>query len=276
MLVVSGATPLARADEPVPGACLPNAVHVVRPGCAPALTSEVRDPARDLPNLVPDTFFVFVHPGQKFDPESQTWVPTADRTIAFDTQSRNLGTASLDLLVQDANEPTTPTAAQCVAWTAEWVCRERTSVGRFVFHAEHGHFHFDDFARYEWRTLGPDGRPDYSSTGLLAQSDKVSFCLMDVGQASPDARPVSTYPYPTCNPARQGISPGWSDIYTADLPGQQLTVHDPADGVYALVIELDPRNRLYESDDTDNRVEVRFELSGDATSARIIDRTFSS
>lgn len=50
----------------------------------------------------------------------------------------------------------------------------------------------------ELRRVGLDGRPDYSSAGLAT--------------------------YAACNRIRQGISPGWVDVCTADLPGQEMSV----------------------------------------------------
>ena len=51
-------------------------------------------------------------------------------------------------------------------------------VGTFSFagHATHNHWHFDEFAKYELRN---------ASTGaLVASSDKVSFCLLDLDDYS--------------------------------------------------------------------------------------------
>ena len=51
----------------------------------------------------------------------------------------------------------------------------------------------------------------------------------------------------------QGISPGWRDVYTSDLDGQQIPLAGvPRGRDYALVITADPSNRLWETDETDN------------------------
>lgn len=260
-------------DDPiVPGSCTPDGTHIVAPGCPDALTSEVRDPRPTLPNLVPDVGFVHVLRPVVFDPATGTFV-TGELHLYFDTHSRNLGEVALDLVADDPQNPIASTVSQCVAWSYDLVCRERRRVGGFTFHAEHAHFHYEDFARYEFRRLTADGAVDESDAGLVARSDKVSFCLIDVAKAREDAIPVPTYA--ACNPVRQGISPGWSDIYTMDLPGQSLAIPVP-DGRYALVITLDTANRLAEANDADNRVEAILELSGDGARVEVVERRFSS
>jgi hypothetical protein len=44
-----------------------------------------------------------------------------------------------------------------------------------------------------------------------------------------------------------GISAGWGDIYTWDLPGQQIDISHIADGVYELVSRANPDEGLIES-----------------------------
>jgi hypothetical protein len=260
------ASPSPTRAEPVPSSCTLHPTHVVNPGCVPAATSEIRDPGITLPNISPDVRSVHVVRPFLFDEASQT-VVQGPPELQFDSWVQNLGTVPLELVADDPNNPTT--ALQCVSWTAH-VCREKRTVGEYAWHEEHKHFHFQDFADYQLRRLGSDGRPDYSDAGLLARSEKVSFCLLDI--ALVDATKPAPPFYVTCGPTLQGVSPGWADVYSSGTPGQSLSVDGLPDGRYALIVDMDYGNRLYETDDTDNVVEVTVEVSGGLTEAVIVEK----
>lgn len=234
-----------------------------------AAGSLLESPAPTYPDLVPDVTDVIVYrPVLGFDGSGGVVYGPAE--LAFDTWSQNLGTVALDLVSDEPTNVENPTVSQCVAWTAD-VCRERRQVGGFELHPEHNHFHFNEFARYELRKVRRNGRVNYSDSGLLALSDKVSFCLLDSTQVRDDARPVPTYL--GCTVTREGISAGWADIYGWDLAGQQMKPPGGVqDGRYALVISLDYAGRLWESDDGNNVVEVIVEISNGATQAAIVER----
>lgn len=253
-------------DGPVPGSCTPHPTHVVNPGCVPVLTSDLRNPGITLPNLSPDVRNVGVQRPFIFDEETQTFFQGGPG-LAFDGWIQNFGEVPLELVADDPNNPTT--ALQCVSWTGH-VCREKRLVGEYVWHQEHGHFHFTDFADYQLRRLAPDGRPDYSADGLLAISEKVSFCLVDVSLID-TMKPAPPF-YLSCGPALQGVSPGWADVYGMGTPGQSLSIEGLSDGRYALIVTMDYADHIYETDDTDNVVEVIVEISGSLTQAAIIGK----
>lgn len=271
-----GVDPAWAENPAVPDSCKTHPTKVVNPGCAPAVSEQVDGAVADAlahettyPNLVPNVTEVRIYRPLRWNPETQT-VFEGPPMLTFDTHSQNFGTVPVDLLADDPENITASTVSQCVSWAPDYVCRERHRVGGFSWHAEHTHFHYQDFASYGLRRLGPDGRPDYSSAGLVGASEKVSFCLMDSTPVADDAVPVPTYA--ACNPIRQGISPGWADIYTSDLPGQEISIDGLADGSYALVVTMDPADHLFESDDTDNRIEVTVAISGGLRNAEITDR----
>src|SRR5687768_3689938 len=167
VLAFGGAASRA-SDEPLPEPCKLHPTTVVNPGCAPAATSELREPGITLPNITPDVRTVAIGPRYVLDEETMTYVEDGTE-FQFDGWVQNTGAVPLELVADDPNNPTT--ATQCVSWTL-YTCRERRVVGEYAWHEEHAHFHFQDFADYQLRQLGPDGRPDYSSTGLLKVSEK--------------------------------------------------------------------------------------------------------
>ncbi|MEL7335938.1 MAG: lysyl oxidase family protein, partial [Planctomycetota bacterium] len=58
----------------------------------------------------------------------------------------------------------------------------------------------------------------------------------------------------------QGISAGYSDVYSAALDDQWIDVTDVPDGTYWLEITADPEDNIREIDETNNRSRVQVTL----------------
>jgi Lysyl oxidase len=124
------------------------------------------------------------------------------------------------------------------------------TAGCFVYHQSHAHWHFDNYARYQLLSLDGD---------RLRSHAKVGFCMLDTTSVDPT---LPGYPdsrqYLGCpDLALQGISVGWSDIYSVYTPGQFVSVEGLPAGAYCLVGTADPADRVLESDETDNVVRTR-------------------
>ena len=118
-----------------------------------------------------------------------------------------------------------------------------TLAGEFINHPEHGHIHFEDFTQFRLREVTPDG----GVGEVVAEGDKVSFCLIDIENF--DSNDPSTYR--TCGNI-QGISSGWADVYDKGLPGQSIDISAVANGDYWLEYVVDPLDLLTEADETNN------------------------
>ncbi|MFQ5608361.1 MAG: lysyl oxidase family protein, partial [Candidatus Zixiibacteriota bacterium] len=133
--------------------------------------------------------------------------------------------------------------------------------GEFTYHPTHDHIHFDNWSVYRLREVLPG-----DSVGtIIAEGDKTSFCILDfeVYDATlPNYLPGGAFF--TCDQSVQGISVGWIDIYTKDLPGQQIDVTDIPDGVYWLESEVDPLNLILESDETNNIARIKVVIGSPA------------
>ncbi|HEX2239693.1 MAG TPA: lysyl oxidase family protein [Actinomycetota bacterium] len=225
-------------------------------GLAPAVGAQATTP--HLPNLVPLPP-LGISVGIADDQEGSA--------LRLTTAVANRGTQALDL-VGVPQGPEEAAAFQCVVWAGPRACAQRSPVGRFVWHPAHAHFHFEDFALYELRALTRTGVPDMSDEGVVATGGKVSFCLIDVEPDRPPDNPLYSVPHPlyySCiaGISTQGISPGWRDVYSSGLAGQQIPIDRVKNGTYAVVVTADPDNRLYESDDTDNAAAIRIKLTKD-------------
>ena len=138
-----------------------------------------------------------------------------------------------------------------------------TYVGQFLFHPQHEHWHFENFAHYELRNTAADG-----SVGgaVLSDNAKVSFCIEDVALADPGLSHVQEQTYLECSQTEpQGLSIGWADVYTWDLFGQNLDITNLSDGVYWLLSTTDPANLLNEGGggrESNNTAAVKIRIQG--------------
>lgn len=129
--------------------------------------------------------------------------------------------------------------------------------GCMLLHSGHRHWHFDAMAAYSLRRAG--------ATQVLVSREKVSFCLRDNYKVPRQKVVVRRHHFGRCTRSSQpqGISPGWVDLYRADLSGQWLRL--PANvgsDVLCLDLEADPLGRLVETDETDNAMSVAFRIDG--------------
>ena len=118
--------------------------------------------------------------------------------------------------------------------------------GWFTYHPEHNHIHFDDYASYKLQ-------PVNALNGTSRFGQKTTFCVMDttaVDTQLPGA--PSQAVYNTCGNQIQGMSVGWGDTYGSYLAGQEIDFTNNADGIYQLIIEVDPKKLIVESNNNDN------------------------
>jgi hypothetical protein len=137
-------------------------------------------------------------------------------------------------------------------------------VGTMEFHhANHNHWHFEDFARYDLL----DAEKNY-----VARSRKQSFCLantdaVDFTVAGADWRPENTDLATACGDEgalsiREVLSAGSGDTYAQYRAGQAFKIGDLPNGVYFIRVEGNPERNLTESDTTNNVSDRRIRIGG--------------
>lgn len=186
---------------------------------------------------------------------------TRRKILSFHTAIANYGQGPLELFPQN-NSTTGNTDAYQRLFTHDasgnWYAVGANYVGTFAFHSGHNHWHFENFAAYELRNVASDGSV---GANVLASSPKVSFCLLDSWQGDPSLEHTSDQTYLTCSQnGVQGISVGWADIYSRDLPGQNLDITGLPDGYYWLLIWSDPSNVISEGVESNNVNGTKFRL----------------
>jgi len=129
--------------------------------------------------------------------------------------------------------------------------------GTFTYHPAHHHTHFDDFSAYRLRQV--------TSTGgvgkILKGGSKLSFCLTDSDEYNlklPNASPDGEYF--ACDAKKQGISVGWSDVYSSTLADQWIDITNVKPGKYWLEVVADPHNRILESNEKNNSTRIMINL----------------
>jgi len=144
------------------------------------------------------------------------------------------------------------------------------AVGRFDFEHRHGHLHLSGFADYELWTLPADPPDPPGQPGeLIAENLKIGFCLMDnvvVGEALAAGEAT----YTSCEAEVQGISPGYGDLYVAELYEQDIDITDVPDGRYRLVNIANPDGVLREADEANNAGYTDVELRTAADGRRVV------
>lgn len=132
------------------------------------------------------------------------------------------------------------------------------SSGRFEFHETHAHFHVQEMLFYRLLRVVDRRTGALDPTGV---GRKASFCTLDLMIA--DFSRFTTGPARFRGPSPcaippegdttlvMGVSPGWSDVYTWDLPDQYVEL-DGGEGYFVIRAVVDGKDTIEESNERDN------------------------
>ena len=172
-----------------------------------------------------------------------------------------------------------------------------TWTGSMAYHPSHGHNHVNDWAVMTLRI--PTSDPNPLSWPIVGDGAKIGFCLMDYGQCGTSTN--STYyghcrdtntifnqgqtllnnAFPNwnlgggnygCSVTEQGISSGWTDVYSKYLEGMWINVPpNTCNGDYYIVMEVDVNNYFQEEREDNNytAVPVTLTLQNPANSPQV-------
>jgi hypothetical protein len=168
--------------------------------------------------------------------------------LRVSTATPNIGTGPLEL----RGSSTTPGVYQRV-FRVDGSYYDRFA-GNFTFHPGHGHLHFDNWINLHLRSvLTNNGVGD-----IIASGDKTSFSIFDLTRySSPPGSPNSGV---YSGGLVQGLSVGWADVYSANLPDQWIDVTDVPSGQYWLEAIVDPANNILESNESNNVSRILIDL----------------
>lgn len=147
---------------------------------------------------------------------------------------------------------------------------EAVDAGSFVAHEQHAHFHAQDLLQYQLLRVTDLQR---GTLELAGAGNKASFCTLDLmipffdefATEAPKFRGPSPCAVPPEGDTKlvMGISPGWADVYTWDLPDQYVDFAAGGEGHFVIQATVDPANTVIESDDTDNHGYALVRITGD-------------
>ena len=257
VVALDGRRPAAQAEDPNASAArAPNAQASLSPTPSPS-ASPTPGPALLLPNM------------RSLRPtDLQIEVVGSERRLRFAASLANFGPGPLLVLPDGRSDcprgqhPTLQVvhrdanADSAFQWNRDKVERRR-DVGCMIRHAGHRHWHYDAMARYSLRRPG--------TNDALVAHNKVSFCLRDNRRVSVPGQKAVARHFRRCTRSTQGqgISPGWTDLYKADLNGQWLRLPRGVDGdLLCLDLEADPREQLIETNEMDNATSIAIRVTG--------------
>ena len=171
-----------------------------------------------------------------------------NRRLRFDTALANIGFGHIQ--IRNRIEGDTGIAVQDILDSDNRIVYSQ-EVSRFVYEKTHGHNHVDDIARYELRQGGPAGP-------VIRTASKVSFCVEDSFKYRYNT--TETARYIDCKPEMMGITRGYADLYSANLPGQEFNVTGLPAGEYYMVIHVDPYQKFLDSTRDNNIAWTRIYL----------------
>jgi hypothetical protein len=205
-----------------------------------------------------------LEPFPAFDLRIVTSLSTGGKEIRFSTRSWNQGAGPLELAA-GAGDSNGQNVYQRI-YSSDG-SHQDYFVGTFVWHPSHNHFHFGDYALYYLEPINaPGGSPKSGS--------KTTFCVMDTNKID-DGLPGAPQNavYATCGSTVQGMSVGWADTYGYNLTGQSIDFTGNPSGDYCLTIQIDPKARLYESNENDNVASSLLRIDAERSTVTVLDST---
>ena len=173
---------------------------------------------------------------------------------------------------------------------AAMTSEERVMPQGMTYHPTHGHTHYDQWGIFSLR-MQESGVSDPRQWPIVGQGYKLGFCLMDYhscasGSANHHCKDDNTTynagttlygtDFPNlglggsygCSMIRQGISSGYTDVYSEYLDGMWIDIPtSTCNGDYWIVMESDPLNVVVEADEGNNWTAVPYTLTAQPTTA---------
>lgn len=161
-----------------------------------------------------------------------------------------------------------------------------------TYHPTHGHTHYDQWGIFSLR-MQETGVSDPRQWPIVGQGYKLGFCLMDYHSCNASAanhhckdnntvyNSGTTLYGPNfpnlglggsygCSMIRQGISSGYTDVYSEYLDGMWVDIPTgTCNGAYWIVMESDPLNVVVEANDDNNWTAVPYTLTQQTSSAAV-------
>lgn len=185
--------------------------------------------------------------------------------LAFTTVYYNLGKGPLELAADETTAGISEDIERIIyqrIYKTDGSYRKRPA-GIFLWHEEHLHYHFADFAEYRLEAT------DAPSEEVLF-SQKSTFCVRDVSKVVSYGVTDSPANYKICGKERQGVSVGWGDTYFHTYADQSLDVSALPSGRYTLSFIVNPRERFEEISRDNNVSYAVIDIDKESQTAEVV------
>jgi hypothetical protein len=189
------------------------------------------------------------------------------RCLRFTVGPRNMGTGPFEIDYNPSDGLTTPGPAYQRIYYSDGTTTTRPA-GQFMFHPQHGHYHYLDILNFQLYKVSPPSRAMVPA----GSGKKLGFCPADEQFAdwtaftqAPGGTPIvggssssPTEPTFTANcgfttsEASLGLNTGWGDVYRWQRPGQYVDFAGDGDGYYVLQVIADIKNHVLETNENNN------------------------
>jgi len=187
--------------------------------------------------------------------------------LVFSTTYYNIGEGNLEIIADPKTTGIYDDIERTVfqrIYRTDGAFRDRQA-GTFLWHQEHLHYHFSDFAEYSLESA-----MDTPSINQNRLRKKSTFCIRDVSKIDIGIPTNAEGNYLVCGKEKQGVSVGWGDTYFHTYPEQNLDITDIESGTYKLVITVNPKNRFEEITKENNISSVTIEIDKENLAIKII------
>jgi hypothetical protein len=192
--------------------------------------------------LLPDIIPAAPYDLKVISKESRTY-------LVFSTAYSNQGIGALELIPKAKNvKGSADVITEIIqrVYITDGTHRDKT-VGKFVWHGEHGHYHYDEFMDYVLQPVNS------TATRLEPLREKTSFCIRDRDLIKKMKGTPSKAQYIECDTSIQGVSVGWGDVYKYTLADQDIDITNIPAGLYTLSFEVNSR-KAFEEMETKNNI----------------------
>jgi hypothetical protein len=178
----------------------------------------------------------------------------AHRCLRFSFQLANAGPGNFDVRFNTTTNPLEGKMVQCVERPGK--APFARDAGEFVFHAAHGHYHYQDVVLHQLYRVTDRQK---GTMTLAGHGEKLGYHPADQsfadwdkfvqGESGTSADAGNCY---AGSNDQIGLSRGWGDAYRWQRPGNYVEFGDNGNGYYVVRTTADPKNHLLESSESDN------------------------
>jgi len=186
--------------------------------------------------------------------------------LRFDATIVNVGAGSFEAIGSNRNSSNNPitmdTVTQRIYDDAGGYRTVPTAATMFYAGDGHTHWHVKNLESYELDRSDNGAKVGTGAKSGFCFFDNVRYKLTLPGAPQSAAYTGCANGQPAATQVKMGLSVGWGDLYSANLPDQYIDVTGLTAGRYRLKATADPSNWFTESNDNNNTTWADIQIKG--------------